>query len=107
MKGFVVVPEQVLDGEPRDADGLDEGELGVVDGLALGVGVGGWPAVLHRGERVQRHPHRGDHHEGDRYHRDHLREGGQRGEKVTNAANLNRKATVSFHYVSLDNEYRR
>ena len=73
MKGFVVVPEQVLDGEPRDADGLDEGELGVVDGLALGVGVGGWPAVLHRGERVQRHPHRGDHHEGDRYHRDHLR----------------------------------
>ena len=63
LHGFF--PEQVFDGEPRDADGLDEGELRVVDGLPVGVRRGRRAPVLHRLDGVQGHPHGGDHDKSD------------------------------------------
>ena len=59
-------PKEVFDGEPRDADSLDEGQLGVVDGVALLV------PVLDGGDGVEGHPHGGDDHKSDGYHRYHL-----------------------------------
>ncbi len=59
--------QQVLDGEPRDADGFDEGQLGVVDRLPVRV------PVLHRRHRVEGHADRRGNHEDDGYHRDHLK----------------------------------
>ena len=59
--------EQVFDGEPRDTDGLDEGQLWVVDGLAFGV------PVLDGRDRVEGHTDGRCNHEYYRYHRDHLK----------------------------------
>ena len=52
-------PEHVLDREPGDADGLDHGEVGVVDRLAVSV------LVHDAGNRVERHADRGDDDERD------------------------------------------
>ena len=50
---YTCEPEDVLDGEPGDADGLDHGQVDVVGGLAR--------LLVHSlqvGQRVQRHPDR-------------------------------------------------
>ncbi len=47
--GLTGKSEQVFDGEPRDTDGFDEGQLRVVNGLALGV------PVLDGRDRVKGH----------------------------------------------------
>ena len=65
LAGGAREPEEVLQGEPGDADGLHQGQLGVVDGLVVQV------KVLELGHRVEDHPNGGDDHEqhGDGGHR--------------------------------------
>ena len=56
---FTCQPEEVLDGEPHDADGFDHGQLRVV--LRVPVFV----HDRHRGDGVGRHAGRRQHHERD------------------------------------------
>ena len=56
--------EEILQGEPGDADGLQQGEVGVVHRLVCGV------IVSEGGESVETHPHRAQQHQRDGEERD-------------------------------------